>query len=47
MCIRDSTWGQSDTFERELVFVVPAGFRPVKVKFELGGLTLDLPPARG
>jgi TPR repeat protein len=31
---------------REFLFSVPAGLRPVKVKLELGGLTLDLPPEK-
>jgi hypothetical protein len=43
----DLTFGQSESHDREMVFVVPQGFRPVKVVFELGGLTLDLPSVKG
>jgi TPR repeat protein len=42
----DFPFGQLPEYQREMVFVVPAGARPVKVKFELGAVTLDLPPAQ-
>lgn len=41
----DFAFGLSHEYRREMVFRVPEGARTPKVKFELGGLTLDLPPA--
>ena len=38
-------FGQMDHEQREMVFPVPQGMKPVKVRFELGALTFDLPPA--
>jgi hypothetical protein len=38
-------FGQLDHEQRDLVFPVPQGTKPVKVRFELGALTFDLPPA--
>jgi hypothetical protein len=40
----DFPLGQEEHERREMVFLVPAGTRPVKVRFELGALTFDLPP---
>jgi len=36
-------FGETDHERREVLFVVPEGARPVRVRFELGALTLDLP----
>jgi TPR repeat protein len=41
----DFAFGLSHEYQREMVFRVPEGTRTPKVKFELGGLTLDLPAA--
>jgi TPR repeat protein len=41
----DFAFGLSHEYQREMVFRVPEGTRPSKVKFELGSLTLALPPA--
>jgi TPR repeat protein len=39
----DSAFGDRPLERREFMFRVPAGMQPVKVKFELGGITLTLP----
>ncbi|HEX6737861.1 MAG TPA: tetratricopeptide repeat protein [Vicinamibacteria bacterium] len=39
----DLPLGQEEHETRDMVFVVPAGTRPVQVHFELGALTFDLP----
>jgi hypothetical protein len=41
----DFAFGLSHEYQRQMVFRIPEGTRPAKVKFELGSLTLDLPPA--
>jgi len=41
----DFAFGLSHEYQREMVFRVPQGTRTPKVKFELGGLVLDLPAA--
>jgi uncharacterized protein len=43
----DNAFGDKPLERREYMFKVPAGTRPVKLKFELGGVTIDLPPAKG
>ena len=40
----DNAFGDRPLERREFLFKVPAGVRPVKMKFELGGVSLDLKP---
>jgi TPR repeat protein len=43
----DTRFGDKPLERREYLFKVPTGTRPIKVKLELGGVTLDLPPVKG
>jgi len=43
----DTRFGDKPLERREYLFKVPLGTRPIKLKLELGGVTLDLPPVKG
>ncbi len=40
----DADFGDRPLERRDYLFRVPEGLRPVKIRFELGAITLDLPP---
>ena len=44
--VGDPRFGDRPLERREFLFKVPAGLHLVRLQLELGGLTLDLPPAR-